>query len=753
MDPKRFDDLTRALASGISRRRLIAMIGGIVAGSALGGIWPSRAVLAVGPPCLGCTVPGAFICGTVIYPKSAFADCIDACRSNPRVCFCQSCSPACPPGQTDCNGICCPEGQVCNGTLGCGAPCPEGFSPCGTGCCAPDFVCVAGNCVSCGCPPVKPYCVGAPGQGCSWLPETSRQQVDGLLDVIGNLSTGIAIIVGEGELFLESLAAVLEGVEKIGHHELSDPPDPNFTVIAQPITPFLSTQPVTAAQAGGQRQADAINALLTNAEQAIGVGRALLTSIQRAWGAFNAGDAFWEAQQTQAARQYAKQLAGLLYVEPQLLSGVRDAFQVAGAQQPRLTTGDVAQFQAQVGRDGLPSQLVQSLTDLGFDRTALDQIRQEILGQDPSIVAGLGGGDVLSALTDPAVVKAFLGVAQAFSRFAGGSSFTRATTITYTGDTSGDFHDQVTLAATLLDTSSSTAVPVSGATLILALGSQSCTAATDSTGQGMCSITPTLNPGSWPATATFAGGAADMPSFAFADFRVTKEEASLTYTGDTLIANGRTAQLSAVLKEDGTTPIVGRTVTFTLGNGLGAQVCSGTTDASGTATCTISPVSQPLGPATLTAQFAGDAFYVSASVTANTLVFAYLAMGSFVVGDENASMGKPVTFWGAQWAQANPLSGGPAPASFKGFAASLSSTPPTCGGPWSTSPANSASPPNAVPSYMGVVVSSSITQSGSTITGNSPSVIVLQTKSGYAPDPGHPGTGTVVGVVCPTMHL
>src|SRR5260370_26500258 len=133
MDPKRFDDLTRALASGVPRRRFIAMIGATVAGSALGGMWPGRAVLAVGPPCLGCSVPGAFICGTVIYPQSAFAECIDACRSNPRVCFCQSCSPACPPGLNDCNGVC----WDCSCDRVCGTTCCSPFLPhCVNGACS-----------------------------------------------------------------------------------------------------------------------------------------------------------------------------------------------------------------------------------------------------------------------------------------------------------------------------------------------------------------------------------------------------------------------------------------------------------------------------------------------------------------------------------------------------------------------------------------------------------------------------------------
>ncbi|MGA2806072.1 MAG: hypothetical protein ABSF89_17070 [Acidimicrobiales bacterium] len=49
---------------------------------------------------------------------------------------------------------------------------------------------------------------------------------------------------------------------------------------------------------------------------------------------------------------------------------------------------------------------------------------------------------------------------------------------------------------------------------------------------------------------------------------------------------------------------------------------------------------------------------------------------------------------------------------------------------------------------MGVIVSSSITQSGSTISGNTPDIVVVKTNSGYAPDPGHAGTGTVVAQVC-----
>jgi hypothetical protein len=49
---------------------------------------------------------------------------------------------------------------------------------------------------------------------------------------------------------------------------------------------------------------------------------------------------------------------------------------------------------------------------------------------------------------------------------------------------------------------------------------------------------------------------------------------------------------------------------------------------------------------------------------------------------------------------------------------------------------------------MGVLVSSTITQNGSVITGNIKQVVVVHNNPGYAPDPGHTGTGTIVGIVC-----
>ena len=117
----------------------------------------------------------------------------------------------------------------------------------------------------------------------------------------------------------------------------------------------------------------------------------------------------------------------------------------------------------------------------------------------------------------------------------------------------------------------------------------------------------------------------------------------------------------------------------------------------------------------------------------------------FVIGDLNATPGSQVTFWGAQWAKDNSLTGGPGPHAFKGFADSVSQV---CGGTWSSNPGNSSNPPDAVSPFIAVIVSSSVTQSGSNIAGDVSKIVIVRTNSGYGPAPGHSGTGTVVSVVC-----
>jgi PKD repeat protein len=130
------------------------------------------------------------------------------------------------------------------------------------------------------------------------------------------------------------------------------------------------------------------------------------------------------------------------------------------------------------------------------------------------------------------------------------------------------------------------------------------------------------------------------------------------------------------------------------------------------------------------------------------LVFAFApGGGAFVTGDLSSGIGSRVTFWGAQWAKLNAISGGTAPASFKGYAKNPAT--PTCGAAWSTDPGNSAPPPvGPLPAYMGVLSTDSVQKNGSQISGTTPHIVVVQTNPGYTPNPGHAGTGVVVAQVC-----
>jgi uncharacterized repeat protein (TIGR01451 family) len=258
-------------------------------------------------------------------------------------------------------------------------------------------------------------------------------------------------------------------------------------------------------------------------------------------------------------------------------------------------------------------------------------------------------------------------------------------------------------------------------------------------------------PGTITATAQIDGDQGDpviTNDKAVETTTVEKHATAVAYAGaNGPIASGTPATLAGVLT-DGASPVSGRSVAFTLGTASTAQTCSGTTDIAGKASCTVASVSQPLGPGTVTAAFAGDSLYLPSADSKPTLLYAFVpgaGTGAFVVGDRSAT--GTVQFWGSQWSTVNALTGGRAPSAFKGFARDTAAR--TCGGTWATDPGNSAPPPGGpLPAYMGVVVTSSTTTTGSQISGTTTHIVVVKTDTGYDGRVGHAGTGTVVATVC-----
>ena len=217
-----------------------------------------------------------------------------------------------------------------------------------------------------------------------------------------------------------------------------------------------------------------------------------------------------------------------------------------------------------------------------------------------------------------------------------------------------------------------------------------------------------------------------------------------------MIAQGNPVTLTGRLLEDGVTPIAGRTLTLTLGTGTASQSCvTGPTDTAGNATCTVPNVTVGQGSQPVRADFAGDPFYLpSADTTHNVIIFAFPARGIFTIGYQSAATHPTgVTYWGSQWSQQNALTAGSAPSAFKGFADTPSSTPPACGGAWTSSPGNSSSPVDSVPAYMGTAVTTAVTKNGNTISGPSPRSsscsphpATAPTRATPAPEPSSPPT-------------
>ncbi len=329
----------------------------------------------------------------------------------------------------------------------------------------------------------------------------------------------------------------------------------------------------------------------------------------------------------------------------------------------------------------------------------------------------------------------------------------RPTTLVYIGAVTGDYHDPAQLTAVLTDTTSG--APLAAQTVDFTLGTQSASGSTSASGTASVSITPTQAPGAVDLAASFAGDATHQPSSTRSTFTITREQTTTAYTGPQVILQGGSGvTLSARVLEDGTTAPVpfGQTITLS----LGGQSCTGTTDSTGRATCTLT-FTGPLGPQPLAASFAGDTYYLPSSDTGTSaIVFAFPSGGTFVLGDRTTAAAGPttsVTWWGDQWTRSNVLSGGSGPAAFKGFADKptglpTSSPSASCGGTWTSSGGSSAPPSAQVPSYMGVVVSSAVTKSGSTVSGNVVRIVVVKTAPGYSPNAGHDGTGTIVATFC-----
>jgi hypothetical protein len=188
------------------------------------------------------------------------------------------------------------------------------------------------------------------------------------------------------------------------------PPDPNYTVIAQPATYSLSlpTFGVTAEQAA------AFDAFAANTRRLIAFEQAATIALARAEGASAAGSAEWVNNQSQAARRFSGQSGALIAELPLLLRDLANAVRGAGTQFT-ITPADFRGLLESIRTTADPSEVQQvfvAAEQLVFDALQTPAADQALFlpllfSLDPQAVETFGSGAFPEGLVDPTIGSTF----------------------------------------------------------------------------------------------------------------------------------------------------------------------------------------------------------------------------------------------------------------------------------------------------------------------------------------------------------
>ncbi|MGN6721060.1 MAG: PKD domain-containing protein, partial [Marmoricola sp.] len=188
----------------------------------------------------------------------------------------------------------------------------------------------------------------------------------------------------------------------------------------------------------------------------------------------------------------------------------------------------------------------------------------------------------------------------------------RATSLGYTGDTSGTYSASATMSGSLVDQFGN---PVNGGAISFSLGGNPAgSASTNSAGNATTTTVVGLSAGSYPVSAAYAGDDYYLPATSDpGSFAVSAMSSSLNYTGAVFGRPNKAVPLSATLTDAQGRPLAGRVVTFALGN----QTVTATTSATGVASTSLT-LNQKPGVYTLTNSWPGAAGqYLGASRSAS----------------------------------------------------------------------------------------------------------------------------------------
>jgi hypothetical protein len=188
----------------------------------------------------------------------------------------------------------------------------------------------------------------------------------------------------------------------------TEPVDPNFTQIAQPQV----ESPAAMTDQGGVSPAivTSSNALISDYAEIDALGTAISVSINRAQGAANANNDYWENAQVQAGNTYTEEL-GVAYGKlPALDSAYVNALNAAGINTD-LTPAQVAAFAQSVTAGGVPASINSAMAQFGADPTIIALADSLIVSHAQQLAAS----GVSASLFDAADAQAETGLSTALA--------------------------------------------------------------------------------------------------------------------------------------------------------------------------------------------------------------------------------------------------------------------------------------------------------------------------------------------------
>jgi hypothetical protein len=226
--------------------------------------------------------------------------------------------------------------------------------------------------------------------------------------------------IGSGSASMPGLAGPVQALGNLqcgsglGFNQMAnDPVDPKFRSIVK-----LKIPPAPKAAAGGGLSAAAASAftkLFAVQAKEIGLGRAVLTSINRAQGAQAKKQTEWEKKQMRAAGKYALQHAAALLEDVRLRAALGRTLAEPNLGPAAISDEDVSAFRDRVIKQGLPAAMASGLSKLGYTKAEQGLLRGWLLAADaPSL-----SGNVRSRIIAPKLIaklRGTAGVLKAFSK-------------------------------------------------------------------------------------------------------------------------------------------------------------------------------------------------------------------------------------------------------------------------------------------------------------------------------------------------